>query len=141
LLLACAGLWWVTVSGVLIGQTAAPKPQPSAAPAQAQLESAAKDALLQYSEAYQSLDADQVKRIYPSVDLEGLRRAFRDMRELKVNIDSIRILSTDGASARVSCRVTQTLIPKAGSKHTSAVIRVIRLRKQETVWLIDGFER
>jgi hypothetical protein len=41
----------------------------------------------------------------------------------------------------VSCRVTQTLTPKAGGKQTSAVTRVLRLRRQEAVWLIDGFER
>jgi hypothetical protein len=42
---------------------------------------------------------------------------------------------------RVSCKVTQVLIPKAGAKQTTAVTRVLRLRKQETVWVIDGFER
>ena len=35
----------------------------------------------------------------------------------------------------------QALTPKAGTKQTSTVTRVFRLRKQEAVWLIDGFER
>jgi hypothetical protein len=42
---------------------------------------------------------------------------------------------------RVSCRVTQTLTPKAGSKQTIAVTRVIRLHEQDDVWVIDAFER
>jgi len=89
----------------------------------------------------ESLDADQVKKAYPSVDVEGLRRAFREMRELKVSIDNVRVLSIEGAIARVSCRVVQALTPKAGTRQTSTVTRVFRLRKQEAVWLIDGFER
>ena len=93
------------------------------------------------SAALESLDADQVKKIHPSVDGEGLKRALREMRELKVSIDNIKILSTDATTARVSCRVTQTFVPKAGSKQNSAVTRVIRLRRQDTGWLIDGFER
>ena len=63
------------------------------------------------------------------------------MRELKVAIDAVRVLSTDGATARVSCRVTQTLTPKVGSKQTTAVTRVMRLRRDANAWIIDGFER
>jgi len=100
-----------------------------------------KDALQQYATALMSLDAEQVKKIHPTVDVEGLRRAFREMRELKVEIEGVRVLSIDGAIARVSCRVLQTLTPKAGTRQTSTVTRVFRLRKQEAVWVIDGFER
>ena len=100
-----------------------------------------KDALQQYATALMSLDAEQVKKIQPTVDVEGLKRAFREMRELKVEIDSVRVLSIDGAIARVSCRVLQTLTPRAGARQASTVTRVFRLRKQEAVWVIDGFER
>jgi hypothetical protein len=121
---------------------AQPPPAPPAPPQAANpLDQAARDALQQYSAALESLDADQVKKIQPGVDVEGLRRAFREMRELRVSIDNVRVLSTEGATARVSCRVTQTLTPKAGGRQTTAVTRVLRLRKQEAVWLIDGFER
>ena len=50
-------------------------------------------------------------------------KAFRDMRELKVVIDTVRVLSTDGKSARVSCRIEQTLTPQVGSKQTTTVVR------------------
>ena len=122
-------------------QSAAPKPSPSAAPAPQPLEQAVRDALLQYSTALESLDADQVKKIHPSVDTEGLKRAFREMRELKVTIDSVKVLSSDSSTARVSCRVTQALTPRAGSRQNSTVTRVMRLKRQEAAWLIDGFER
>ena len=120
-----------------------PVPSPPAPPGvvQAAFDAPIKDALQQYATALESLDAEQVKKVQPTVDVEGLRRAFREMRELKVAIDGVKVLSIDGAVARVSCRVLQTLTPKAGTKQTSTVTRVFRLRKQEAVWLIDGFER
>jgi hypothetical protein len=43
--------------------------------------------------------------------------------------------------SRVSCRVKQTLTPKAGSKQTTAVTRVLRLRRDADSRVIDGFER
>jgi hypothetical protein len=100
-----------------------------------------REALKQYSAALESLDADQVKKINPSVDSESLKRAFKEARELKVTIDSIKVLASDGTTARVSCRVTQVFTPRAGTKQNSAVTRVMRLRRQDTAWVIDGFER
>ncbi len=146
-MLVSAGLW-VHVGSIGLGAQATPPPArpavppaPAAVPAQSPIEIAARDALQQYSSALESLDADQVRKIQPSVDTEGLKRAFREMRELKVTIDNVKVLSTEGALARVSCRVTQTLTPRAGAKQTSAVTRVLRLRRQEAAWVIDGFER
>jgi hypothetical protein len=120
-----------------------PLPPPPGQPGavQAAFDGPIKETLQQYATAYESLNAEQVKKVWPTVDVEGLRRAFREMRELKVGIDSVKVLSIDGAVARVSCRVMQTLTPKAGNKQASSVTRVFRLRKQEAVWLIDGFER
>jgi hypothetical protein len=125
-------------------QTPAPATRPAPAPPSqgTSIEAAAKEILQEYASAYEALNADRVKKIWPSVDLEGLRRAFRDMRELKVMIDNVRVLSTEGAVARVSCRVTQTMTPKAGGRQNPTVVtRVLRLRRQEAAWLIDEFER
>ena len=71
-----------------------------------------------------------MKKIQPSVGLEALRKAFKEMKSLKVVIEDVRVLTSDDDAARVSCRVTQTLTPKAGSKQTTAVTRVMRLRRQ-----------
>lgn len=101
----------------------------------------ARDLLQQYSAALESLDANAVKKLQPSIDADSLKKAFREMRTLDVTIDTIKVLSVDGALARVSCRVTQTLTPKAGSKQTTAVTRVLRLRRQQSAWVIDAFER
>jgi hypothetical protein len=64
------------------------------------------------------------------------------MRELKVAIDAVRVVSIDGTTARVSCR-------GVGSRQTTTVTRVMRLRRvvdssvspSADVWVIDGFER
>jgi hypothetical protein len=63
------------------------------------------------------------------------------MHALKVDIDAVRVLSMDRTIVRVSCRVTQTLTPKIGSGKTTAVTRVLRLRREADFWVIDGFER
>lgn len=105
------------------------------------VEPAVREALQRYAAALESLDADAVKKVQPSIDVEGLRRAFGEMRALEVDIDEIRVLSGDRASARVSCRVTQTLTPKAGSRQKSTVTRVVRLQQQGNGWIIQNFER
>ena len=105
------------------------------------VEADARELLQQYSAALESLDADAVKKLQPSMDVENLKKAFREMRQLDVTIDNIKLLSVDATVARVSCRVSQTLTPKAGSKQTTAVTRVLRLRRAQSAWVIDAFER
>ena len=104
-------------------------------------ETGVRDALQRYSAALESLDASAVKKVQPSIAADNLAKAFKDMRELKVKIDDVRVLSIDGSTARVSCKVTQTLTPKVGSRQTTAVTRVMRLRRATDAWVIDGFER
>ena len=143
--LACA--LWLQVSAIGLGmqgtatQRPSPSPSPSSPVALTQLDLSVRETLQQYSAAYESLDAERVKKIHPAIDLDTLKRTFRDMRELKVSIDSIKVLSTDGAITRVSGRIMQVLTPRAGTKQTTSVTRVFRLRKQEAAWVVDSFER
>lgn len=104
-------------------------------------ETGVRDALQRYAMALESRDADAVKKVQPSIQTEILAKAFKDMRELKVVIDNVRVLSIDGATARVSCRVSQSLTPRAGSRQNTTVNRVMRLRRDGDVWVIDAFER
>ena len=132
--LACVSHHEVLRGAVLV-QARQSTPTPAAA------DIGVRETLVKYSAALESLDPNAVKKVQPSIPVETLAKAFKDMRELKVGIDAIRVLSLDGATARVSCRVTQTLTPKAGSKQTTAVTRVMRLRREADAWVIDGFER
>ena len=105
------------------------------------LETAIGAALERYSSALESLNADAVKKIQPAIDVESLKKAFKEMRALEVTIADLKVLSSDASVVRVSCKVTQTLTPKAGSKQTSAINRVVRLKKHESGFVIDAFER
>ena len=111
------------------------------APPDRALETAARDVLRRYSTALAALDAEGVKKVQPSVDADTLKKAFKEMRTLAVTIDEVRVLSSDESSMRVSCRVAQSLTRRAGARQTSTVTRVMRLRKQEGLWIIEGFER
>ena len=113
----------------------------SAAQAQVAAETGVREMLQRYAAALESLDANAVKKVHPSIPADNLAKAFKDMRELKVAIDAVRVLSMDGTTARVSCRVTQTLTPRVGSRRISEVTRVMRLRREAESWVIDGFER
>jgi hypothetical protein len=107
----------------------------------ADTETGVRDALQRYSTALESLDATAVKKVQPSIHVDNLAKAFRQMQELKVAIDAVRVLSLDATTVRVSCRVTQILTPKVGSKQTTDVTRVISLRRNGDAWVIVGFER
>jgi hypothetical protein len=105
------------------------------------VEAAVSATLERYSTALESLDADSVKKVQPAIDVESLKKAFKEMRALDVTIAELKVLSTDAAVVRVSCKVTQTLTPRAGSKQTTAVNRVVRLKKHDAGFVIDAFER
>jgi hypothetical protein len=135
--LTLAAVWGQHLMPGRSGLRAAGMPQAQAAAA----ESGVRDTLQRYSAALESLDANAVKKVQPSIDADNLAKAFKDMRELKVALDAVRVLSVDGTVARVSFRVTQTLTPTVASKRTPAVTRVMRLRRNADAWVIDGFER
>jgi hypothetical protein len=136
---------WILIALTLVSQPRAAfarfTPEQSQTLTAPSAEAGVRDTLQKYSAALESLDASAVKRVQPSIPVDNLAKTFKDMKELKVNIDEVRVLSMDGASARVSCRVTQTLTPKAGSRKTTAVTRVMRLRRLADSWVIDTFER
>ena len=131
----------LTLCGRSVEILAAQAPTPSPQPAPPGSDGAVRDTLQRYSAALERLDPEAVRKVQPGIPLATLTKAFKDMRELKVMIDAVKVLSMDGSTARVSCRVTQTLTPKAGAKQTTTVNRVMRLRRDSDLWVIDAFER
>jgi hypothetical protein len=130
--------WWLSLAGVLTITVAAAGQAPSSG---RPVDPALRETLSQYASAFRSLDAAAVKRVQPSANIASLQSAFNEMRSLDVDIDEITMLSEDSTATRISCRVRQTLTPKAGSRKSIEVVRVVRLRKQNTAWVIDAFER
>ena len=129
--------WIIAIPALALSLSAQGAPQAPAGGAEVSV----RDALQRYATALETLDAEEVKKVHPAIPVATLARAFRDMRELEVTIDTVRVLSLDGTIARVSCRVTQTLTPVAGARQTTAVTRVVRLRRDPDGWVIDTFER
>ena len=138
---ACVAVVMVAMLPGRVAVAQAPASRSAAQSTAAQDDAGIRDTLKQYATALERLDADAVKKVQPSIEVESLRKAFREMRALNVTIEDIRILAADATMARVSCKVNQTLTPKAGSKQTTAVTRVMRLRRQVGSWIIDSFER
>lgn len=65
-------------------------------------------------------DPERLARFERRRDVDSRRhvdKAFKDMPELKVAIDAVRVLSADGGTVRVRCRVTD---PRVGAKRTTA---------------------
>jgi len=133
----CLALTACVMAPAIAAATPVAAAQAAAAPA----ETTARETLQRYATALESLDAAAVKKVQPAIAVDTLAKAFRDMKELRVVIGEVRVLSVDGGTVRVSCSVTQTLTPKAGARRTTAVTRVVRLRRDADVWVIDNFER
>ena len=113
-------------------------PVPLAVPQDA--ETAVRDSLQRYAAALESLDASAVKKIQPSIAADTLAKAFRDMRELKVVIDAVRVISLDDAAARVSCKVRDAHAQSRIHPNNRGHPRGAHAR-EAAGWVIDAFER
>jgi hypothetical protein len=92
-----------------------------------------------YERAYSSLTADAVKRVYPAVNEQALRRSFADMKSQRLQIqdETIRI---SGAMATVTCTVDTRFQPQAGREQHSSRQTVFRLEKRNNVWYIVSLQ-
>ena len=120
-----------------IKQTLAAVTPPTAPPPpQAATEEPAIRALLNaYSQAYADLDADAVRRLYPTVNYDLVRRGFGGMKSQRLQIQNARIVVT-GSTATVSCQIVTTAAPKAGPQRTDSRATVLRLEKRDGGWVI-----
>ena len=127
-----------------------PVTQPPAAPAPAQTsqpstaggrasppseEPAVHSVLAAYANAYSSLDAGAVKRVYPAVNELDLRRTFADMKSQQMQIQAERI-AVSGATATVACTVVTTFQGQVGGVRKASQQTVFRLQKRDDVWYI-----
>jgi hypothetical protein len=81
--------------------------------------------LREYSRAYERLDVQATKAVYPSVDDRKLQRAFQELEAQQVRFASCGVsISSSGAGANARCRGDATYRPKVGS-------RIMRLTNRE----------
>jgi hypothetical protein len=93
--------------------------------------------LHRYAAAYQQLDANAARTVWPTVDQRALARAFNSLESQEFTFDECDVRVVDrGASA--ACRGSVTYIPKVGGKaaHTGDRQWNFELQKQQDVWLI-----
>jgi hypothetical protein len=93
--------------------------------------------LAAYASAYSKLDAAGVKRLYPGVNEQDLRRAFSDLRSQQMLIQGERITVT-GTTATVSCVEANSVIPIAGAPRRVSRQTVFQLEKRNGAWTIVG---
>ena len=92
-----------------------------------------------YERAYSNLTADAVKRVYPAVNEQGLRRSFADMKSQRLQIQNEKIMIM-GATATVTCTVDTLFQPQAGRQQHSSRQTVFHLEKRNNVWYIVSLQ-
>jgi hypothetical protein len=80
-----------------------------------------------YTRAYERLDVQAAKAIYPSVDDRALQRAFEQINGQQLRFASCGV-SVKGQDANARCRGEATFRPKVGSRV---------LRKNDFAWTFD----
>ena len=113
---------------------AAAAPPPSRPP-QVSEEPAIRSVLNAYTKAYSDLDADAVRRLYPTVNYDVVKRGFEGLKSQQVQIQDAQIVVT-GSTAIVSCRIVTAAAPRVGSPRTDARAAVLRLEKRDSGWVI-----
>jgi hypothetical protein len=94
--------------------------------------------LQRYRSAYERLDAQSARAVYPSVNERALARAFDDLESQHLTFDNCDV-QVNGASAAAACRGTARYVPKVGSREPRTEPRVwnFTLRKDGSGWKID----
>jgi hypothetical protein len=107
-------------------------------PAGVQEEQDIRRVLQRYALAYEQLDANAAKVVWPTVDVRALSRAFEGLESQDLTFSGCE-LSIGGAKAQAICHGTATYVPKIGSKDPRTVRRdwIFTLNKLEKGWTIS----
>jgi hypothetical protein len=106
--------------------------------------SAAEEALVvktlrQYEAAYAALDADAVKRVFPSAPIDQLTRDFAGYRSysISIRVHEYRLFrSSDLTWMNLPSTVIHVISPKSGVTTTVERTHTIQLVKEAGVWVI-----
>lgn len=94
--------------------------------------------LARYRAAFNVLDSDAAKAIWPTVDTRALARAFKGLETQNLEFDSCDVAVT-GAQASANCNGKARYVPKVGHRVSYVESRNWRfaLKKSGTEWVID----
>jgi hypothetical protein len=92
-----------------------------------------------YRTAFNDLNAEAARSVWPGADVKGLGRAFGALKEQQLSFDDCAI-TLRGDSAVADCRGTASYVPKVGRKAQRVEARQWRFQveKRETGWLIQS---
>ena len=96
-------------------------------------------ALGQYRSAYQLLDAEAARAVWPSVNVRALSRAFDSLASQRLQFDDCQF-EIAGEAATAQCRGTATYTPKVGNRVARLEPRqwTFQLRKMGEGWKIQS---
>jgi hypothetical protein len=119
---------------------AAVRPEPEALPSVVARteQSEIQRTLGQYRSAYQLLDAEAARAVWPSVDVRALARAFDTLTSQQLAFESCQF-DIEGEAATAQCRGSATYTPKVGSRGPRLEPRqwTFHLRKVDEGWKIQ----
>lgn len=127
------------VSSLPPAPVATPRVADVAAPARvADDENGVRDALQRYRAAYEQLNAQSARAVWPAVDERALARAFDSLSSQQFQFDACDV-SVRGDAASAACRGTATYTPKVGSTdpHVEPRTWSFTLRKEGGQWAIQ----
>jgi hypothetical protein len=95
-------------------------------------------ALKQYEQAYERLDANAVRAVWPSVDARALARAFHDLKSQALVFDRCHVSLDTARAASAACRGRATYETRAGeqSARTEHLEWTFQLEKSNESWRI-----
>jgi hypothetical protein len=114
-------------------------PPPAAPVGRAETDATAVRGVLEgYARAYSALDAEATQRLWPGVDLRGLRRAFEQLSAQTVQFDRCDVKPA-GDLAEAECVGRTTWVPRVGDRSPRAEARTwqFALARDGTDWLIE----
>lgn len=118
--------------------TSAPAPAP---PASRPVDNAAaiRDVLRRYQSAWQSLDADALRRVQSLSDAEARRiqqtMASADSYQVEMDVEDLTVAG-DGRRASARARVTRRFNPRVGQSEAQTVTNTFELEKRGDSWII-----
>ena len=94
-----------------------------------------------YQLAYEQMDASAAQRVWPTVDVRALSRAFDSLQSQEINFHHCD-LRVAGKNAQASCKGSGTFVPRVGSRDPRTVQREwsFQLEKVNDAWMIARTE-
>ena len=126
-----------TAAPVAPASAAARAPVPAPLP-RVDEDAAVRAVLGRYRDAYDRLDADAAKRVWPGVDARALSRAFASLESQSITFDECRT-TVMGVIATAACRGSATYVGRLGNRNSQTQNRqwTFTLQKDGSDWTVQ----